>query len=70
MILGLELAPEAGITAAQLVGSAIEEGLLLVPAGTSVVRFVPPLVVTSSDIDDALVAFKKALDKYVKVLNP
>lgn len=46
------------------VGTAIEEGLLLVPAGPSVVRFVPPLVVTAAEVDTALAAFTRALLKH------
>jgi acetylornithine/N-succinyldiaminopimelate aminotransferase len=30
------------------------EGLLLVPAGTKVVRFVPPLIVSAAEIDKAV----------------
>lgn len=67
MILGLELSATAGVTAAQLVGSATEEGLLLVPAGPTVVRFVPPLVVTEADVANALLALEKALLKHVKI---
>ena len=61
LILGFELNPLAGISAADLVGKAIAAGLLLVPAGTTVVRFVPPLVVTEEDVEQALVAFESAL---------
>ena len=39
----------------------MESGLLLVPAGLRVVRFVPPLVVEEKDIDDALKMFEAAL---------
>ena len=52
-------------TAGEVVGSATQEGLLLVPAGPKVVRFVPPLVVNEQEVDDALVAFEKALLKHV-----
>ena len=44
LLLGLVLQPE-GPTAPDLVKAAMAEGLLLVPAGASVVRFVPPLVI-------------------------
>jgi acetylornithine aminotransferase len=39
------------------------EGLLLVPAGPKVVRFVPPLIVTEVEIKQALKAVEKALAK-------
>lgn len=38
----------------ELISACIEEGLLLVGAGKNVVRFVPPLVVTKKDIDQAI----------------
>eukprot|EP00542_Grammatophora_oceanica_P019408 CAMPEP_0194035556 /NCGR_PEP_ID=MMETSP0009_2-20130614/7961_1 /TAXON_ID=210454 /ORGANISM="Grammatophora oceanica, Strain CCMP 410" /LENGTH=361 /DNA_ID=CAMNT_0038676947 /DNA_START=3 /DNA_END=1088 /DNA_ORIENTATION=+ len=50
-----------GIGAGDLVGLAMKEGLLLVPAGATVVRFVPPLIVTKEEVDEALDMFKKAI---------
>jgi len=68
LLLGLELSA-SGVgtfpTAGDVVGSATQEGLLLVPAGPKVVRFVPPLVVTAPEVDAALAAFEKALLKHV-----
>ncbi|MFM6078680.1 MAG: aminotransferase class III-fold pyridoxal phosphate-dependent enzyme, partial [Dolichospermum sp.] len=45
------------------VKAAMEAGLLLVPAGPKVVRFVPPLIVTEAEINQALKAVEKALAK-------
>ena len=45
LLQGLVLRADAGITAPELVKAAMAQGLLLVPAGVSVVRFVPPLVI-------------------------
>ena len=42
------------ITAGELVAAAMKEGLLLVPAGTNVVRFVPPLIITEDELNIAL----------------
>lgn len=49
------------ITAGDLVGAAMKEGLLLVPAGPTVVRFVPPLIVSEAEIDMALERFEAAV---------
>jgi acetylornithine aminotransferase len=49
------------ITAGELVGAAMNEGLLLVPAGPTVVRFVPPLIITEEEIDMALERFENAV---------
>jgi len=65
LLKGVAIKEDAGCTAAELVGDAMEEGLLLVAAGPSVVRFVPPLIVSEEEIDDALVRFEKAIAKRV-----
>lgn len=47
--------------AAPVVSRARDLGLLLVSAGPNVVRFVPPLVITSEEIDDGLEILRAAL---------
>jgi acetylornithine/N-succinyldiaminopimelate aminotransferase len=54
LINGLELQANSPIGAADVVKAAMQQGLLLVPAGPKVVRFVPPLIVTGEEIDRAL----------------
>mmetsp|Transcript_28554 Transcript_28554/g.37377 ORF Transcript_28554/g.37377 Transcript_28554/m.37377 type:complete len:460 (-) Transcript_28554:313-1692(-) len=61
LITGCELGGTEELTAAKVVQAAMDAGLLLVPAGLKVVRFVPPLIVTSNDIDEALQKFSDAL---------
>ena len=39
----------------------MEAGLLLVPAGPKVLRFVPPLIVTEEEVNLALQAVENAL---------
>jgi acetylornithine aminotransferase len=63
LINGMEIKAESQLTAADVVKAAIDEGLLLVPAGPKVVRFVPPLIVTDTDINQALQIVEKALAK-------
>ncbi|WP_421659142.1 aspartate aminotransferase family protein [Leptothermofonsia sp. ETS-13] len=60
LINGLVLAEETPLTSADVVKSAIAEGLLLVPAGPKVVRFVPPLIVSAEEINQALEVIGKA----------
>ena len=62
---GCRLNEDAGCTAVNLVGLAMEEGLLLVASDRSVVQCVPPLIVSEEDIDDALVIIEKAIAKRV-----
>jgi len=61
LLRGIEIKEGAGVTASELVGDAMSGGLLLVPAGPSVVRFVPPLIVTEKEIDAALDIFEKTV---------
>lgn len=61
LINGLELQADMPLTAADIVKVAIAEGVLLVPAGPKVVRFVPPLIVTEAEVNIALQAVEKAL---------
>lgn len=61
LINGMELKADIELTSADVVKNTIAEGLLLVPAGPKVVRFVPPLIVTAQEIDKALVAVEKAM---------
>ncbi|MBW4500561.1 MAG: aspartate aminotransferase family protein [Scytonema hyalinum WJT4-NPBG1] len=61
LIDGMELNADVQITAPDVVKAAIDEGLLLVPAGPKVLRFVPPLIVTSAEVEQALQAVDKAM---------
>lgn len=44
-----------------LVNKCIEKGMLVVGAGEDVVRFVPPLIITKEQIDDAIQILREAL---------
>lgn len=61
LINGLELRANIGLTAADVVNAAINQGVLLVPAGPKVVRFVPPLIVTEAEVNTALLAVDQAI---------
>ena len=63
LLRGVEIKEDAGCTPGELVGDAMKEGLLLVPAGYTVVRFVPPLIVSEEEVDKALELFEQALMK-------
>ncbi|MBD2327851.1 aspartate aminotransferase family protein [Alkalinema sp. FACHB-956] len=61
LINGLELKPDQPVTAIEVVKAAMQEGLLLVPAGPQVVRFVPPLIVSAEEVEQALALCDLAL---------
>lgn len=60
LLRGVECIAE-DITAGEIVAAAMEQGLLLVPAGANVVRFVPPLIVSEEEIDLALKRLEAAV---------
>ena len=60
LLQGLVLRPEAP-SAPEVVKAALAEGLLLVPAGTQVVRFVPPLTIKPRHIREAVKRLERAL---------
>lgn len=55
---GLEFTVPVG----EIAGQALEEGLILITAGKSVIRFVPPLVVEREHIDEMKEKLMKVLD--------
>jgi acetylornithine/N-succinyldiaminopimelate aminotransferase len=61
LINGMELKADIDLTSAAVVKAAMAQGLLLVPAGPKVVRFVPPLIVTAAEVDQALQVIDRAL---------
>ena len=54
LINGMELSADISLNAVDVVKAAMDQGLLLVPAGTKVIRFVPPLIVSEAEVDRAL----------------
>lgn len=61
LINGMELNADVEMTSIDVVKAAMAEGLLLVPAGPKVIRFVPPLIVSAAEIDAAAKAVEKAI---------
>ena len=61
LIMGIELTEACGVVASDVVAKLMTAGMLTVPAGQRVVRFVPPLVVTEAEVDEALGLVEGAL---------
>jgi acetylornithine aminotransferase len=61
LLQGLVLRPEGSPTAPELVKAALAQGLLVVPAGTQVVRFVPPLTIKPKQVRLAVQLLEQAL---------
>jgi acetylornithine aminotransferase len=54
LINGIEIRSDIDLTSIQLVKAAMEQGLLLAPAGPKVLRFVPPLIVSEQEVNQAV----------------
>jgi len=62
---GLVLRDDSPVTSMEIVKGAMHQGLLTVPAGPKVVRFVPPLIVTAEEIDRAVQLLSLTLAKLI-----
>ena len=47
----------------EIVKAAVESGLVILSAGSDVIRFVPPLIITKEDIDEMIGKLKAVLEK-------
>ncbi|WP_306307297.1 acetylornithine/succinylornithine family transaminase [Cellulosilyticum ruminicola] len=59
--IGLMQGVEITKTPKDIVSKCMEKGMLIASAGTNVIRFVPPLIVTKEEIDEAVAILKEAL---------
>ncbi|MFC2169010.1 acetyl ornithine aminotransferase family protein [Acidobacteriota bacterium] len=50
----------------EIANRAFQKGLLLLPCGESVIRFSPPLVITSCEVDRAVDIFSEVLAEHIK----
>lgn len=63
LINGLVLQDDIDLKSIDVVKAALAEGLLIIPAGPSVVRFVPPLIVSEAEVEQALTLLNGTLGK-------
>jgi acetylornithine/N-succinyldiaminopimelate aminotransferase len=63
LINGMEINADISLTSMDIVNAAIEEGLLIAPAGPKVLRFVPPLIVSEQECDRAMQLLENAIAK-------
>ncbi|AFZ36011.1 Acetylornithine/succinyldiaminopimelateaminotran sferase [Stanieria cyanosphaera PCC 7437] len=61
LINGMELQSEIELTSVEIVKAAMQAGLLLAPAGPKVLRFVPPLIVSEAEIDEATAILEQVI---------
>ncbi|MGC1309458.1 MAG: aspartate aminotransferase family protein [Phormidesmis sp.] len=65
LINGLVLQEDVETKSLDIVKAALAEGLLIIPAGTKVVRFLPPLIVSEVEVEEALSLLDSTLSKLV-----
>ncbi|WP_330204609.1 aspartate aminotransferase family protein [Cyanobacterium sp. Dongsha4] len=65
LINGMEINNNAELTSIEVVKKAMENGLLLAPAGPKVIRFVPPLIVSAEEIDQASDILEKTVSQLI-----
>ena len=62
---GLVIKNEAVLTSSIITKEALKEGLLLIPAGEKVIRFVPPLTISKKEIDLLINKLNKTFSKII-----
>jgi acetylornithine/succinyldiaminopimelate/putrescine aminotransferase len=63
--MGLMQGIEINIPVPNVVSKCLEKGLLLVGAGANVIRFVPPLVISSEEIDECIKIIDEAFSEII-----
>ena len=48
-------------TVGEIITAAMEKGLILINAGTNIIRFVPSLVITKENVDDMMIILRKSI---------
>ena len=66
LINGLELRSDIELTSIEVVKAAMNRGLLLAPAGAKVLRFVPPLIVSQAEVDEAVDILDKTIEQFAR----
>ncbi|MCR4850977.1 MAG: aspartate aminotransferase family protein [Lachnospiraceae bacterium] len=61
--IGLMQGLEFSVPVADIIKNCIESGLILINAGSSILRFVPPLIITKDDVDEMIGILTGCLDK-------
>ena len=59
--LGLMQGLECEKPVAEIINKALEKGLLLINAGTNVIRFIPALIITKENVDDMIAILEECL---------
>ncbi len=61
--LGLIQGLEFSVPVAPIINEALKKGLVLINAGTNILRFVPPLIVSKENVDEMIAILEDCIDK-------
>ncbi len=61
LINGLQIHPQQDLNSIEIVKAASKEGLLLAPAGPKVLRFVPPLIISETEVEEGMETLKSVM---------
>ena len=53
---------EMTVPISEITGKALKKGLLVIGAGSNVLRFVPPLIITEKEVDRMITILKEILE--------
>ncbi|OAT30910.1 bifunctional acetylornithine/succinyldiaminopimelate transaminase [Proteus myxofaciens] len=65
LLIGAELAPQYANQARDILTLAIKQGLMMLNAGTNVLRFTPSLIITQEELAEGMKALDKAIAEFV-----
>ena len=63
--IGLLRGLACSIPVGDIISRALEKGLILINAGSNIIRFVPPLVISEKDVDEMIRILTECLDETV-----
>lgn len=67
LLIGAELAPQYANQARAILTLAIKQGLMMLNAGTNVLRFTPSLIITQEELAEGMKALEKAIAEFVQL---
>ena len=62
LINGLQINPNCELTSIAIVKAALQQGLLVAPAGPKVLRLVPPLIISSAEVEAGMETLRQTIE--------
>ena len=68
LMIGIQISESTKLLSSDVAKELLATGVLVVPAGPKVVRFVPPLIISENDVNVAMERFESAIKKILTTL--